>query len=224
MSDKSYGILKEYRKLKKCTDNYSDFYEKSRGNYNVVQALIDVVNDILKNDLFPTDYKTLLKKSCESMINGTLDMNSRLEKINQFKKVVNSIKPKITNDLSLTCLVNIKNCFDDMCKNFQQNGFSNILFNNFVEELNVYLSTDTKDAELLYNELKVPVMGIFQIYQKNKNINPVVLQGCLDDVQKYLNIHKNFFQKQTGVSNTESDIVDDKWLDGILHHAITEKE
>lgn len=221
MSDKSYDILKEYKNLKKCTDKYSDFYEKSQGNYSVIQDLIDAANNILKSDLFSPDYKTLLKKSCENMINGTMDMNTRLEKIKQFKVVVDSMKPEMTEALSLTCLSNIKHSFDEMYESIQQSGFSDIAFNKFVEELNVYLFTDTKDAISLYNELKVPVLGLHQMYQKNKNINPAVLQGCLDDIKKYLNGHINFFQKQIGVNQSSKH---DDWADNILKQAITEKE
>ncbi len=189
----TYDVLQVYRNIKKNLEAQTSLCDDKAQSVSDVELLkqsksemIDYVNHALKNRLFLQDDLKAVKDACIYMRDALPEYKSTTDAINKFTNVLNNIKLDISPELSLDYLKKIKAEFDKFCGVYNKNGFLKPDYLDFIKVLNEYVwfGDYNFDAYTLYDELKVPVIGLY----KNSE-NKMVVHGCIDEINKVLMRH-----------------------------------
>lgn len=194
----TYETLQVYRQINRILDTQKLLCDGESGVVSDVVLLkksksemIDYVNHAIKDKLFSPDDLKAIKDVCIYMRDAMPEYAQMTHATNAFRTVIKNIKLEISPELSLECLQKIKTEFDRFCDVYNKVGYSKSDYLKFIDVLNdyVFFADYCFDALTLYEELKVPVIGLY----KNTD-NEMVVRGCIDEVNKILATHINDFQ------------------------------
>jgi len=222
MQNNEIDALNAKQEIKDCLKRYKDLYKEAGSTLderyggmlkNAKNDLAKSLNDAVKNKVFSSDVFDSLKSLFDNIVEHALHYERHLKAIKEMEDFVDKIEINLSPQTSLDLFKNAKSEFDNFCIVYKKQGFSKEVFEKFVNILNDYMKSRTQDAILLYDELKVPVMGLYQMYNKN-NLTDNVVRGCIDDINKVLNKHIRDFQTRVPLNPTPTKKYDEKSYKG----------
>ena len=233
----TYGELKKKtnarEKLELCINDYKNLFSansgalKSQINQDMVNEarknLLDSINNILTNGLFSDDVLKSLKDFCVRVFNETrIETYEHFQAIQKLQDFETEFIIDIPDELAVECFKKTKSKFNKIKNHYEQHSVSQQDVYEFVDELNIYLNTNTEDAKSLYDDIKVPVFGLFKHLDKND-----IVGGCIDDIENILNRHLDKFLKNKDAKTLEikeKDVKTAKCFDNKKSHENIEAE
>lgn len=222
MPNNEIDALNAKQEIRDCIKRYKDLYKEAGSILDERYAgmlksakndLAKSLNNAVKDKVFSSDIFNSLKSLFDNVVEHALHYERHLDAIKKMEDFIEKIEINLSPETSLDLFKKAKSEFDNFCAVYQEQGFSKEVFDKFVNTLNVYMKSRTRDAIALYDELKVPVMGLYQMYNKN-NLTDGVVRGCIDDIYKVLNKHIYVFQSQIPVKPTPIKKSDEKSYKG----------
>lgn len=215
MSNNEKQALETKQEIKESVKRYKDLYKEANGfvDEKYADLLKNAKNDLAKildvaekNKVFSSD----VFKSLRSLFNDVATDSQSLDAINKFENFADDISVDVSLETALEFFEKAKSELNNFTNAYKTKGFSKKFFNNLVNILNLYSQSRSKEAKLLYDELKVPVNGLGGLYKNNK-LTDVVVYGCLEDINNVLDKYIRDFKNRISSNKTGQD-----WINQVV--------